>query len=273
MFLILLLLFFLGNAHAGDWMVRGSAGYLTGEYIYTTTTSTYSLNGGIYYETEKWNTGISLPLIIQNSGLVSGSGGMIIPSHHGQNENDMSGGYHEGRMGGGRINTDGTGSQYEAGIGDVYLSGQYHLMRSDNLQPVVSITSKIKIPTASTSENFGTGEFDYGFVLNFSKTVGKYVGFLDAGYWFLGDSPEIDYENPFTYGVGIGRFFGQGKFSALLYYQRYSEILPEYEPPRRLSGGLYYNMNPMTVLSFNITGGVSETSPGFGLSAGISYEL
>ncbi|MEJ2055184.1 MAG: transporter [Calditrichaceae bacterium] len=270
---IIIILLFMTSVYPGDWSVSGNAGYMTGNYIYTTTTSIYSFTGEIAYETNRWNADLNLPVIMQNSGLVSSSGGMHIPSNQGQNESGMSGGRHGGMMGGSQINTDGMDTQYETGFGDIYLSGQYYFLRDKKIQPALALTANIKVPTASTNKNLGTGKWDYGLTLNISKSIGKYVGFLDSGFRILGDPAEINYSNPIIYGVGVGRFFNGGKFSALLYYQGYSEILQNYDPPRQGSAGLYYKTNPRSILSIVFSKGFSKTSPDFGTSIGFNIQL
>lgn len=158
--LIIFLISFPQMGIGGTWSINGSAQYLNGDYIYTTGTSTYYLSGGIRYQSERWNAGISLPIIAQNNDLLSGSGGMFIPSHRGESAGGggTGGGHHGGgMMGGGRIMTDQVESHFEFGLGDVYLSGQYQLMTDRGTRPSLAISSQLKIPTASKEPNYGTG--------------------------------------------------------------------------------------------------------------------
>jgi len=268
---------------SGTWSINGGVQYLKGDYIYTSSTSTYYLSSGIRYQSKRWNAGISVPVIAQNNDLISGSGGMFIPSGHtsrGLNAGGTVGGQHGGgMMGGNRVVTDDVVSQFEFGMGDVYLSGQYQLVGygSSNLlpssRPSVAISAQIKFPTASGTPDYGTGEFDYGIFVNLAKRWKNYAGFLDAGFWLLGDTPDINYQNPFTYGIGIGRFFQDGRFSALLYYQGYTTILENYDPPRQASLGFYYRVNDQTIFSVSAMAGFSDTSPDFELSAGFNLTL
>ncbi len=269
--LIMIIFILLSKTIAGEWSVNGGIQYLNGDYIYTTATSTYYFTGGIRYQSSRWNASLSVPAIAQSNNLVSGSGGMFLPSHGGENSGGggMSGDHHGG-MHDGRIMTDNVEHHFEVGLGDVYLSGQHQFITGQNSLPTVALTAQIKFPTASTGKNFGTGEYDYGATLNLSKRLGNYAGFLDAGFWLLGDSPEIDYRNPVTYGIGIGRFFSDEQWSALLYYQGYTTILPDFDPPRQGSLGLYYRSSSQMILSLTATAGFSNTSPDFGLSIGVS---
>lgn len=281
--LILFILILLSQSgESGTWSINGGAQYLNGKYIYTTSNSTYYLNGGIRYESSHWNVGVSVPAMAQNNDLVSSSASMFLPSghHEGNNEGGLGDGHQGGgMMGGGRVVTDNVESHFVFGLGDVYLSGQYQLVgkgRSGPPQggvPSIAVSAQIKFPTASTEPNYGTGEFDYGITANLSKRWNNYAGFLDVGYWLLGDTPEINYKNPFTYGIGIGRFFQNGQFSALLYYQGYTTILENYDPPRQGSVGFYYRTSDRTIFSATASAGFSDTSPDFGLSLGLNLTL
>lgn len=283
LFLIFILLVSLSQSGiSGTWSINGGVQYLNGNYIYTTSTSTYYLSGGIRYQSNRWNAGISVPVIAQNNDLISGSGGMFLPSGHNHQggSGGMGGGHHGGgMMGGGRVATDDVASQFQFGMGDVYLSGQYQLLGNEssnfftNRRPSIAISAQIKFPTASETPDYGTGEFDYGMSINLSQRWKNYVGFLDAGYWLLGDTPQINYKDPFTYGIGIGRFFKGGQLSALLYYQGYSTILENYDPPRQGSLGFYYRASDQIIFSVTAMAGFSNTSPDFGLSAGFNLTL
>ena len=271
------LITFSQSTFGGNWSINGGVQYLNGKYIYTSSTSTYYLTGGIRYQSDRWNIGISLPVIGQNNDLVSNSGGMFVPAGHsgqGGNSGGMSNGHQGGgMMGGGRIVTDNVESHFQFGLGDIYLSGQYKFVTDGDVRPSVAVSAQIKFPTASEKYNYGTGGFDYGLTVNLAKRWKNYGGFLDAGYWLLGDIPDINYKNPFTYGIGIGRFFKDGRFSALLYYQGYSTILENYDPPRQGSLGIYYRIDDQTFLSLTTTVGFSNTSADFGLSVGFSLSL
>jgi hypothetical protein len=273
--LVIPLFLLYSGGQGGNWSISGGVQYLKGDYIYTTSTSTFYLTGGIRYQTERWNMGIRVPAIFQDNELLSGSGGMFLPAHRGGsgNGNGTGAGHHGGGMHDGRIITDDVDHHYEMGLGDLYFSGQYQFITQQNNLLSVAVTGQVKIPTASTSKSFGTGELDYSIILNLSKRFGDYAAFLDTGYWVLGDSPEINYRNAFIYGIGIGRFFNGGEYSVLIYYQGYTTILPDFDPPRQGSLGLYYRIDNQTFFSVSASAGFSDTSPDLGLALGVNRTL
>jgi hypothetical protein len=280
-FIFLIFLFQIGESNT--WSINSAFQYFKGKYIYTTSTSSYYLSSGLQYQSKRWNIGASVPIIAQNNDLVSSSGGMFLPSGH-SSQGGISGGMGNGHqgggmMGGGRLVTDDVTSKIKFGFGDIYLTGQYQLVGDGspnalwNYGPSLAVSAQIKFPTASKDRNYGTGEFDYGTMFNLAERWKNYAGFLDLGYWLLGDTPEVNYQNPFTYGIGIGRFINNGKFSALLYYQGYSTILENYDPPHQGSIGFYYRTNDKIILSTTAMAGFSDTSPDFGLSVGFNLIL
>ncbi len=276
-FLIFLFLFFPGiNYAAGQWSISGGAEYYHGKYIYDTPTTTYNFYGSLRYQTRRWNASLTVPVISQNNNLVS-SGGMFFPG-----QSSASGGMGGGSMGGSRRGggmmpgytpTVTTQSQYQTGLGDIYVNGRYTLWSERPALPALAVSGQIKFPTANPDKNFGSGKFDFGYSLNFSKRIRRTALFADVGYLALGDPTGIEYMNPFTYGLGLGYFWGSGKMSGLIYYQGYSKILEGYDAPRQAALGFYFHTTPKTTLSFTVTKGFSNTSPDFAAGIGISHNL
>src|SRR5262249_8071220 len=72
------------------------------------------------------------------------------------------------------------------GLGDMVLKGRYYLLQEGDYAPSIDAVAKIKFPTASRSEGLGTGEFDEGGSLEFTKTIQeRYLALADAGYMII----------------------------------------------------------------------------------------
>jgi len=254
----------------GGWSLFSSLQFARGNYSLENSTSTYYFYGGIRYRTPRWNLSASIPLILQNSDLVTGAGGTVIPAGHGYN-NQSGGSHHGGGMNG--MMRDETMISMTAGLGDLYLYGEYGLLPEGNVLPFISANLKLKAPTAGTGNNFGTGEFDYGLGVTLRKSMNSYLGFVDFGYWVLGDPPGVNYKDPFTIGAGVGRFFGYGRYGLMLYFGSYSNILPGYESSRQVSLGFNYRINNRMILTLMSSAGLSETSPDILLSGGLEWAL
>ena len=131
----------------------------------------------------------------------------------------------------------------------------------------------MKFPTANLNYGFGTGEFDFGVVLALRKNYRLFSLYMDVGYTVIGDPAGVQYIDPINLGIGLGKFFGHGRHSVLLYYQTYTAVFEEYESPQHVSAGFSTWVNPRMALSFNLLLGLSETSPDVGFSAGFSLGL
>jgi len=244
--IISLLLPTLSNAQSG-WSINSSFQMTQGDYITGISRNNYYFNIGSRYRSEGWYVSANISIIAWD-GLLSET-----------SDHDMMGG-------------SGT-SHLNKGIGDMYLSGEINLLKGTNVLPWIALSSQIKIPTASSEDILGTGEFDYGIGFTFRKQIYSFIAFGDIGYLNLGDPEEITFLNPVTFGIGIGRGFDYGKYSISLYYQRYTKIYEAYTAPHQLSLGLYANIINRTVLSIIGSKGLSETSPDISISAGLEYYL
>jgi len=258
------------NTLAGaQWSVNASMQGTKGNYVFTTITNSYYLYTGLRYRASKWNVSAILPIVAQNNDLVTRTGGMFLPtggSHHDQNGSVPS---HHGSM-----MSQGMGaSNMSMGLGDLYLIGERQLFGDYLSGPVMFTNVQIKFPTANKAMNYGTGEFDFGMGLSLRQKLGSFAGFVDIGYLILGDPAGVTFKDPLTFGAGIGKFLLQEKLSLLLYYQGYSQILAGYAPPRQLSLGGSYRVNPRVTLTGSGLVGLSETAPDFSFLTGFEWQF
>lgn len=252
---------------AGKWSVSSSLQYRTGNYIFEQNTSTFYLYGGLRYRSNRWQMSASMPLVTQNSDLVTGGGGTFFPSTH--HNGESSGSSHHGRG----MSGDTGFSDMTMGLGDLYLNGTYQLLPEYLKQPYLALTIRLKVPTAGTENGFGTGEFDYGASLTLRKRFGSYIAIGEAGFWVLGDPAEVTYKDPLVVGIGGGKFFSGGHTGILFYYETYTTILEGLAPLRQLSLGLNHRLGPGLMLSMIGAAGLSDSAPDVSLSSGIEWSL
>jgi hypothetical protein len=268
----LILIFVLGNVNVislfaqDKWSIGSSFQSSSGNYIYETNTNTYSWYSNLRLQQNRWNISVSFPVIAQNNDQVTGAGGMFLPSGNMHSDNAGNGSHHGGMMEDNEIFRN-----LDVGIGDLYLWNSYLLSNEYNERPAVYINAQLKIPTASTKKNYGTGEFDFGIGFTLRKTISSFFAVVDFGYLYFGDPEGFEFKNPLSFGAGIGRNFLQGKYSTLLLYQGYTKIFDEFQAPSQISLGINYRAHLNLVLSFIGASGLSETSPDFSLSSG--FEL
>lgn len=233
-----------------------------GNYVYDQSSTTYNWNFGLRYRTGKLTLAISAPVVIQNSDLVTQSGGMFLPNQHTDNASTHQNGNHG--MGTNNLTTQATKYQF----GDVNLYAQYELLE----QPGLSLTAGIKMPTSGTGNNIGTGEFDYSMGLSANHPLGNYLLFADASYIILGDYSTVNFNNPIMWGIGAGRFIDNGKYAVSAYYSASSNVFSGFEGYRKISTAVLANFESFG-LNFSMDFGFSEITPDFTISAGIETNL
>jgi hypothetical protein len=258
-----------------NWSIHSSLQYASGNYLYTERLNSYFLYGGIRYETMDYSIDLSIPFIASNGQNASQFGNIYMPNHMGSVISGMGGG--PGGHGGGHIM--GNADQYYSsspeyyGIGDLNLYANYNLLNQFSSALGWSIGGYIKFPTASTANGFGTGKFDFSLSTTIKKNFGTYLVYASGGYIALGEPDSLNYTNPYTLNIGVGKLFNDGDVSALISYSLYSKILDAYQMPQELSLGLNIMSNNKITYTFIGSAGLSNSTPDFVLSAGLKYNL
>ncbi len=178
-----------GTTHAQDAALKLGVGasFSTGDYGIGQDTDIWYVPLTASFETGRWNLGLTVPYIsITGTGdVVGGTGAPVVTKK--EKKKDPAG------------TADRT---TQSGLGDVVGSVGYALLSGNDGMPLVELTGKVKFPTASESQNLGTGEFDYTAQLDLSQTFGKVTPFATLGYRIMGDPEGVDLDNIFLVSVG-----------------------------------------------------------------------
>jgi len=250
---ILLLLLISGKLTAQEgWYFTSSVQLSGGNYVFDSYNRVFSIYGGLRYQGENFGITASIPLVSSNNKSVSQTSGMMVPS--GTNTSTMQSGMN-------------------FGLGDLYGYFDYKIISDYESGIDLFVNTQLKVPTAATDMNIGTGKYDFGGSVTFRKSLDSFVGIVDLGYLNIGDPDSITYKNPFTYGIGVGKFFNYGEYSLLLYYTGYTKIIDGYDAPKQLSIGINYRASDDIILSLISSAGFGNTSPDYTLSGGIRIKL
>ena len=254
------------------WTLSTSFQVTGGGYIYNEYSIFYLLYGGIRYQINNLTLYGYIPLVAQNNPGFTQSGMMIIPTDR---ENEGGGGMMNGNNMHGQNNPMDQSSMMNMHIslGDFYLYGAYQVLNEINHSIDLFINPNVKFPTAAGSTGIGTGKFDYGLSINARRPIESFIILAEAGFIKLGDPSGINYNDPFTYGIGLGKFISENGNSILLYFNSYTKILDNYEHPRQVSLGLNLKLNSSTALSLIGSKGLSSYSPDFSISGGFNFNL
>ena len=283
--LIFSALLFSGVTFAQEgWSVSTGLQYSGGNYYYNNYSKLFSFYGGVRYQAEYLSMNVTIPIIFSNNNTLSQSGGMMLPiGGNSTNSNNATGSNSPGTNTGGMMGNGGSNSTYMSGsssslisnigLGDMYLTGNYQFYSDYENSFTALINYQIKFPTAGSKTNIGTGGYDYGSSVTLRKGFGSYLTITDLGYLNIGDPSGFTYNNPFTYGVGFGKYFNDGNSSLLIYYQGYTEIVPGYAAPQQVSLGLNHQLSSKFTLTLIGGVGLTKFSPALLASAGVICRL
>lgn len=235
----------------GKWMLTANFQMNSGKYIFDQNLNTYYLFGGISYDDINWSFSASLPVIASDDGSVGSIGNMISPtqgSMHNNSNPTYTNTSHHGMMGSGSTSSF---SNLNFSLGDLYLNGNYKITNQYNSGIDFYVKGFVKIPFVDKSKGLGTGKFDYSFGLGLRKYFDPLFAYAEAGYLVIGDTEELNYNNPITYGIGIGDYLLNNKLGILLSVEGYSKLIDSYQPPIQASLGLIYSSN--NTISYTVT--------------------
>lgn len=247
-----------------DVYYTGSLQYSTGNYIFSDRTNSFYVFNGFNISGKRFHLNANIPLIYQNTPLISYTGGVMMPSG-----GDQGGSIIQHRRGKRRVVIPFPSSQTDqVGIGDPLIRLDLVLFEETSMLPSLSIAGSVKPPVASYSKGFGTGEWDYSGGVTLSKRISKNFIFANLDYWIYGDPPDLDLKNAFSYSAAVGRSLAKGKIGLMASFSGYTRIIQDVAPPTFLGLGLSYFVTPKNSLNSNFSFGLSESTPDFSVSLG-----
>ncbi len=254
-------------ASAGTVTYTGSIQLAQGAYYFDQTMRGVFFMNGFVVNTGAFTLSASIPLVYQSSPYVSYSGIGILPS--GGTESSLVG----QRQGRDPVVLPEPVEYRQFGVADPLLTLGIRLWEEGRVLPSVQIVAQAKVPVATLESGFGTGAWDYGAGVSLSKKLGPVFLFVDAGYWVLGDLPELQLEDPWSYVVSLGVPLSGGKAALMFSYSGFTEIIGGVDPPSSLGMGLSFRVGRGSSLLLNGSLGLSESSPDFSASLGWSIGL
>jgi len=160
-----------------------------------------------------------------------------------------------------------------SGLGDVILRGRYYLVEETSSIPLIALTARVKMPTASADDGLGTGEFDEGLGVELTKKLSaRWRWFVDGGYTFIGDPEGVNFRNRWWYDIGAGYDVNQ-KWNLSLYYEEYRAVVTTVNNARDLFFTALFKPTSDLRSSGSLLVGLSNGAPNYGLTAGLSYRF
>ncbi|MCP9440458.1 MAG: transporter [Nitrospira sp.] len=160
-----------------------------------------------------------------------------------------------------------------SGLGDIILRGRYYLVEERDYVPLIAITGRLKIPTASEGKGLGTGALDHGYGVEISKLIGeKWLAFLDGGYNFIGNPDGVELQNQYWYDVGAGYYFTKNLLASV-YFEEYRALVPGLVNIRDFFFAMNYKASAAWRFNGGVAVGVSNGAPDYVVSIGTSYRF
>ncbi|HWQ37554.1 MAG TPA: hypothetical protein VNM24_02940 [Burkholderiales bacterium] len=195
------------------------------------------------YDTGRWTFRATLPWV-----SIEGPGG-VVPEL----------GNVQGRTGKAR--------REESGIGDGVGSATYNLSPGGGPAPIIDLTGKVKLPTASESRGLGTGEVDLAGQVDFYKPIAPdTTGLLTLGYTILGDPPGVTLRNVFYGSFGAVYQIDEAVSIGASFDFR-QRVIAGGEPQRELLGFVGYRRDRYWRVQGYVVQGLSDGSPDWGVGA------
>jgi len=161
----------------------------------------------------------------------------------------------------------------DCGIGDLILRGRYYVVDEVGWVPTIAVTGRIKFPTADSDRGLGTGRFDEGVGVEVSKKlIGSWLGFVDFGYTFIGDPPDVNLRNQWYYDLGVGYNLTQNLLISM-YYEEYRALIEDLSNPRDLLFALNYKATSALRFNASVLVGLSDGAPDYALTGGMSWRF
>jgi hypothetical protein len=262
---------FLG-AGAPSWaqsiQYEGAVRYSQGTYTLDETVTSAFLLNEFTYSSQRWFAELLFPVIYQDSADVRYVGGMPMPvgDHHG-------GDGHQGGHGGGSGGMPGgPGVQpqdfNDLGIGDPYLKVGALLYRGVFDRNSFGVFGTIKAPVADETQGFGTGEWDFGLGVSWSRRTAKNLLFLELAYWSLGEPPDLTFKNPIAGEFTYGRVLSNPRYLLEATIWGRTETAPGVDGPLAVDVTLGRSLNGPHFVYLTLEAGLTESAPDFALIVG-----
>jgi Putative MetA-pathway of phenol degradation len=160
-----------------------------------------------------------------------------------------------------------------SGLGDIILRGRYYLVEEKDWTPLIAVTGRLKLPTASASQGLGTGKMDEGVGMEMSKRLGdRWLTFLDGGFNVIGRPEGLNLRNQWWYDAGVG-YYVTNNLLGSVYFEEYRSLVSGRQNIRDVFLGMNYKASSAWRFNGGVTVGVSNGAPDYGISVGANYRF
>lgn len=157
-----------------------------------------------------------------------------------------------------------------SGFGDLNLSAAYAIPPEVLDDFKVSISARVKAPTASGRRRLSTGEADYGASVDVARTYGRWQPFVTLGYLVPGQPEGYVLKNTLSVSTGTSFEFSDS-LVAIASYDYDSASSPLLSSSQNLFSSLSWIVNDKITLTAYATKGLTSGSPDIGTGLILAY--
>ncbi len=238
-----------------DWKLSAEVDYLTGTYGTDSRTDTVYVPVTLKRYFGMGDVALTLPYIYQRgSALVTNVGGMPVKIKQ-------------------KPATGTVPVTANNGVGDLLLKGRFYLLEEDHAPFGLSLVGKVKFPTADRNKGLGTGEFDEGGGVEFSKALPHdWTLYTDVSYTFIGSPPGTSLKNQLAFDIGAAQRFTR-EVTGSFYYEESTPLVSGTPDQRDILATIEYKVSKAARLYAGATVGLSQSTADFGATAGVSIRF
>lgn len=266
---------------AQDVRYNGSLSYSAGSYVFVERMHSFWLGNGLAAQVGPATLSASLPLILQNNGVVSFVAGAPIPTGGNDNKavDSRSAGRIPSRGSGGPSGGQGGASDstvvfrddYEVEIGDPLMFASLEVLSGGGLVRSVAVQASVKAPVRTLESGVGTGQWDFGGGGSLALGSGRTLLFTDLTLWSFGDLPDLELETSLFYSFAASRAVMDARGSIMASLSGATTIAESVDAPLAAGLSFLYLVGERRSLSCGVAVGLSEGSPD--LSAYLGWSL
>lgn len=260
----------------------GGVQYAAGHFIFEERTEAVYFTNGLRLRWDVLEIGASVPLAIQNGGLVTLIGSVPIPTG-GEGSGVVSRRQGSGRIGTRSPNSSGTeplpdttvtfDDSFRARIADPTLSIGAELYSGFGGVRSFRVDSRVSVPVNDLDSGIGSGEWDYALGGSIVFGVRSVLLFADASYWWIGDLPDLELQDALSYGIGLGIPIKGGDISALVSLTGMTETISTVDPPLSIGASVGWLVGDRTFMNIGGGAGLTESAPDVFAQFGWSVRL
>ena len=266
---------FLAAPVAAQLRYEGGLSVATGTYIFAQRTTGWTVTSGLSWSAGQLTLRATLPLLFQNTTLVTASGAGMIPGGGGGSMSGMvsdSGLRRVGHgAGGSGMRLPVTASSvtgFRGDLGDPLIQASWRV--ASGPWGWVTAAAGVKVPFTDTTA-FGTGKWDVGSSIALTAQLDRRTMLgISGSYWQLGDLPELDFRNPLAGTVTLSRLLGTSGWGLSAIGSGATSPLAGY-PGAAAAGLSVLHYSETSALGVSAQVGLTQTAPD--LSVGIQWSL